>query len=382
MLVPMTTPARRHWFGSVAALDWVRWGLLTFPLFSVFPVHDGWAWPVLAVAAVGALPALGMDRVPRAMTGVVLVVLVAANGALWVLEPRSWCLVGMFTAMFFLARGESWPVVSAGVALGSAGIVLAAGMVRGNLADSLLTLAVLASVVLLGYNRRGRIARLEQTELALARAQQANEEHAVAAALQERARIARELHDVLAHSLSGLALNLQGARLMLVRDGASGEAVAQVERAQRLAAEGLVEARKAVAALRDAPMPLERALSDLVAGYRLDTGAAAELVVDGDSAAPDAGTDATITRTVQEALSNSRKHAPGAPVVVTLTRREDRVEVDVRDRQGRRPAEPSAGGFGLRGMRERAALLGGELDSGPVEDGWRVHLVVPSKRSG
>ncbi|WP_254125798.1 sensor histidine kinase [Amycolatopsis sp. CA-230715] len=378
----MTTSARAHRHWSVAALEWVRWAMLTFPLFSVFPVREGWVWPLLAVAALAALPVLWTDRIPAGGTSALLLVLVASNGALWLLAPGNWCLIGMFTAVFFLVRGQSRIVVAAGIALGSACVVLKAFRAHGDLTDSLLTLAVLASVVLLGYNRRARLERVEQTELALARAQQANEEHAVAAALQERARIARELHDVLAHSLSGLALNLQGARLMLVRDGASAEAVKQVERAQRLAAEGLVEARKAVAALRDAPMPLERALDDLVAGYRLDSGAAAELVVDGDAANLDAGAHATITRTVQEALSNTRKHAPGAPVVVTLTRREDRVELEVRDRQGEQPTDPSPGGFGLRGMRERAALLGGELDSGPVEDGWRVHLVVPAKRSG
>ncbi|WP_344421226.1 sensor histidine kinase [Amycolatopsis minnesotensis] len=378
----MTTSARPHRHWSAAALEWVRLAMLTFPLFSVFPVRDGWVWPVLAVAALGAVPMLWTGRLPTGSASALLLVLVASNGALWLLAPKNWCLVSMFTAVFFLVRGQSRLMVAFGIALGGGCVVLGVVRTHGDLTDSLLTLAVLGSVVLLGYNRRARLERLEQTELALARAQQANEEHALAAALQERARIARELHDVLAHSLSGLALNLQGARLMLARDGASDDAIAQVERAQRLAAEGLVEARKAVAALRDAPMPLEWELNDLVAGYRLDTGAGAELVVDGESTEPDAGAHATITRTVQEALSNTRKHAPGAPVVVTLTRREDRIGVEVRDRQERRPAEPAAGGFGLRGMRERAALLGGELDSGPVEDGWRVHLVVPARRSG
>src|SRR5205814_10328870 len=110
----------------------------------------------------------------------------------------------------------------------------------------------------LGLNRRPRLARIEQTELALARAQTATEEHARAAALAERTRIARELHDVLAHSLAGLALNLQGARLMLIRDGASPDAVAQVERAQKLAAEGLEEARKAGAPPRERAVAVER----------------------------------------------------------------------------------------------------------------------------
>ena len=78
------------------------------------------------------------------------------------------------------------------------------------------------------------------------------EEHARAAALAERTRIARDVHDVLAHSLSALAVQLQGARLMLLRDGAPADTVAQIERAQHLASEGLAEARRAVTALRTA----------------------------------------------------------------------------------------------------------------------------------
>jgi signal transduction histidine kinase len=86
----------------------------------------------------------------------------------------------------------------------------------------------------------------------------------------------------------------------------------------------------------------------------------------------------TLYRTAREALSNVRKHAPGAPVRVRVDYGDERTELTVTDHPGHRPAEAAPGGYGLTGMRERAELIGGELDTGPTEDGWRVRLVVPA----
>src|SRR6185312_15601790 len=122
-----------------------------------------------------------------------------------------------------------------------------------------LALLGLAGVLLLGMGRRESVRREEQRELQLVSAARVQEEHARAAALAERARIARDVHDVLAHSLSALSVQLQGARLMLQRDDAPADTVAQVERAQRLATEGLAEARRAVHALRSGPVDLPTA---------------------------------------------------------------------------------------------------------------------------
>ena len=84
-------------------------------------------------------------------------------------------------------------------------------------------------------------------------------------------------------------------------------------------------------------------------------------------------------RTAQEALTNARRHAAGAPVSVHLRHRDDATELEVRDRAGAPPPAPT-GGYGLVGMAERAALAGADLSAGPVEDGWRVLLRLP--RSG
>jgi signal transduction histidine kinase len=239
-------------------------------------------------------------------------------------------------------------------------------------------LAILVAVTMGAIARRSRGERLEQMEVALARAQAAREEHAKAAALAERARIAREVHDVLAHSLSALSLNLQGARLMLAKEGASDQAQEQVRRAQRLAAEGLAEARRAVAALREDPVPAARAIADLVISARMETGTPTELTVEGVPRDLPGPAEDALYRTAQEALSNARKHAAGAPVGVLLAYRDGGTELTITDHQGHRPADPVTAGYGLTGMRERAELIGGELTTGPTDDGWRVRLVVPA----
>jgi signal transduction histidine kinase len=373
--ITITTGADRRRLGP---LDWLRWGLIAFPMLISIPGAGRWSWPLIGVTLVCSVPMLRPPARPAWLLPAAMFVVIVASGTLWVLEPNSWTSVAMFSTTFYVMRTYG-KVLATVATLLSTGAILAMTLVHHL--DWLSTASILSLPVvmlLLAANRRGRVARLEQTELALARAQTATEEHARAAALAERARIAREVHDVLAHSLAGLALNLQGARLMLVRDGASPDAVAQVERAQKLASDGLAEARKAVAALREDAVPVERAVADLLAGYRLDTGARADLVVEGEPRELDAAVGTTLVRAVQEALANTRKHAQKADVDVTLAFSPEQVELTVADRQGRRPPDAPAAGYGLRGMGERVALLEGKLVSGPGEDGWRIHLTVPA----
>ena len=110
----------------------------------------------------------------------------------------------------------------------------------------------------------------------------------------------------------------------------------------------------------------------------METGTPIEFTLSGTPRNLSGSADATLYRTAQEALSNTRKHASGAPVEVGLSYLAGRVELTVTDDQGRRPTRGPSGGYGLIGMRERAELIGGELELGPTETGWRVHLVVPS----
>ncbi|WP_439378242.1 sensor histidine kinase [Amycolatopsis lexingtonensis] len=368
---------RRARFPS--AQGWLRWALIAVPMVTAMPRADALAWVLIGVTLALSIPMPWIqDLGARTSSAALALAVIATAGALWVALPGSWASVAMFSTTFFVVLRQSPVPVVLAVALNTALITTVWVTRQDRWESALSTYAALAVIVLMGLNRRARLARLEQTELALARAQTANEEHARAAALAERARIARELHDVLAHSLAGLSLNLQGARLMLVRDGASPDAVAQLERAQQLAAEGLAEARQAVAALREDAVPVERAIADLLAAYRLDSGARADLEVEGEPRELDPAVGTALVRAVQEALANTRKHAAHAEVDVKLGYAEGSVRLTVADRQGRRPPDAAAAGYGLRGMGERVALLDGQVESGPGEDGWRIHLTVPA----
>jgi signal transduction histidine kinase len=184
------------------------------------------------------------------------------------------------------------------------------------------------------------------------------------------------VHDALAHSLSALAVQLPGARLLMLRDGAPPDTVAQIERAPRLASDGMAEARRAVSALRTDAVSLSnglRALVDELPGARLEIVGAVDELEPSDRDA--------VLRVAREALSNARRHAPGAPVTMRLCRAADRpeggTELTVSDHPGRPAAPAGTGGYGLIGTAERAALIGARWDAGPTEDGWRVQLPIP-----
>ncbi|HWD83204.1 MAG TPA: histidine kinase [Kribbella sp.] len=361
-------------------------GVLT--IFSVLVAARGhgvqrlpyWAVVVLGVIVVLSNVSLfGLRRgSPPGRAGYGLLVFTVAGCLLWYALPASAMLVipfwaGRAAVRYFRAQPLEWIIVAVSIVGASVPLYVTTRSVPGAFGAALGVVALTLAAV----NRRSREQQLEDLEVSLARKQAAIEEHERAAALAERARIARDVHDVLAHSLAGLSLSLQGARLMLVRDGASAEAIEQVTRAQGLAAEGLAEARRAVAALREDAVPDVRALGDLVTAYRLESGASASFEVDGAARELSAEVMSTLYRTLQESLANIRKHAPGAPVQVRLSYG-DAVVLTVDDQQDKRPENAAPGGYGLLGMRERADLVGGSLEAGPTSTGWRVELKVPA----
>ncbi|MEU7936361.1 sensor histidine kinase [Microbispora bryophytorum] len=196
------------------------------------------------------------------------------------------------------------------------------------------------------------------------------------AVLAERARIAREIHDILAHSLSAQIVHLEGARLLLRADR-SQEALDRVERARELAKQGLDEARRAVAALRDDAQPLPAALDALAGEFRDATGKECAVVVSGHERRLPPETELAMIRTAQEAVTNVRRHAPGSPATVRLRFGDRTCELEVVNPPSDAPGTPG-GGYGLVGMRERAELLGGTLEAGETEHGFRVRLRVPA----
>ncbi|WP_405552208.1 sensor histidine kinase [Streptomyces sp. NBC_01171] len=234
-------------------------------------------------------------------------------------------------------------------------------------ASTVTGLALAGYVARLDSEARGNAQRL------LAQERAAREAEAESAALTERARIAREIHDVLAHSLSAQMVHLEAARLLLERDASREQVLERVVAARGMARDGLAETRQALSALRGELTPLEEFLTDLVSVA--DGG---EVTVTGERRALSAEASQAVRRVAQEAMTNVRKHARGAKVRVRLDYSERQVTLDVRDRGGR-PCElaASGGGYGLLGMRERAELLGGSLDAGPDEEGFVVTLKVP-----
>ena len=315
-------------------------------------------------------------------------VLAVAGGVLAGAAPDSaasgFVFVAAAAAALRVELERAFIVVAVGVLALGAAFLAYNGSALGLLAYSLGFVATAFAA----SNSRQSSQRAEQAELLLAQTQRSHEEQLRSARLEESTRIAREIHDVLAHTLAGLAIQLE-ATSSLVEQGADREKVlARVRRAHSLARQGLEETRQAVGALRGDPVSAPVAIEALVADYRATADAPAELTVDGDPARLTGPTGQAVLRVVQEALTNVRKHAPGADVSVSVhagQNPDESVVLLVEDRlSGASPESPSGGladaggGYGLQGMRERAALLGGTLDAGASGEGWRVELRLPA----
>jgi signal transduction histidine kinase len=252
---------------------------------------------------------------------------------------------------------------------------------------SILAVGLVVALVMLAQRMRLAVDRAEELLVATERTRRAERQ---AARLQERQQLAREMHDVLAHSLSGLALQLEGARLLAKDRAADPELAAVIERAQSLARSGLGEARRAIGMLRDDDLPGSEKLAGLLRSFVDGTGIAGDLRVDGQQRRLPAEAELALYRVTQEALTNIVKHAAHAERVdITLSYGARGVRLRVTDRGlGWSPAAApcrsatvpaaSGGGHGLRGMRERAELLGGTLHAGPTADGFVVELEVPA----
>jgi len=298
--------------------------------------------------------------------------------------------VGMVGLCLGLVKGAfRLPSRMGGVLLAVAVLsVSLAGWAEGRLTVSGILVNDLAVVGFFVTATLGRQLREsnERLQVVLAELVHSRAAQADAAVLAERQRLAREIHDVLAHSLSGLVLSLEGARLLAARGTADEQVTALLSRCHRLAGEGLQEVREAIGALRDDSLTGPERLPDLVDAFRADTAVPCVLTVTGSATAMPADRRLTLYRVAQEALSNVRKHARPDRVEVALSYDSDGVTLTVQDDAAdtvRCPTTapvsvPQVPGHGLAGMRERAELTGGTLSCGPTGCGYRVELWMPT----
>jgi signal transduction histidine kinase len=203
------------------------------------------------------------------------------------------------------------------------------------------------------------------------------------AATEERQRIAREIHDVIAHSLAVTMLHLTGARLALQRDPTEAEAA--LREAERLGRESLAEIRRTVGLLAPegtgtgtaAPMPTATDIPQLVREFEA-AGLDVDFELTGDPGLLPPATGLALYRVAQESLSNVVRHAPGAPTSLSLRIDDDAARLHVRNRLATPVGAPNAdGGLGVQGMQDRVTLLGGELRAGPDGNAWCVDVELP-----
>jgi signal transduction histidine kinase len=367
-------------------------GLLAAAMATALQVHLQVSDHVDAslVNVVGALlltlPLAVRRRAPFAVAaifGATALLNTIAGGGLFQGEPPPFpsLIAGAIVFCSLGAYAEDRPAL-AGAGLGLAGL-WGSAIVNGQVDQSLLFAAGLVFVPwLVGRSMRARAVRYELLERELA----ARERIAVG---EERARIARELHDVVAHSVGAMVVQAQGARRMLDRDPERArEALETIERTGRAA---LDDMRRSLGVLRRqgsdaplAPQPGMDGLEALVEQAR-ETGLGVELVIEGEPAPLPAGADLSAYRIVQEALTNTLKHAGPVRTRVAVRYADGRVELEISDEGAPGRAVNGGGkgdgaGQGLVGMRERVALYGGELHAGRRPEGGfvvRASLPVP-----
>ncbi|HUZ70689.1 MAG TPA: histidine kinase [Candidatus Saccharimonadales bacterium] len=309
----------------------------------------------------------------------------AAGVALVALQPQGATELGGGAAVWMAVVRLPLPLgISLGVVIG-VGLDTAAAL-SGSSSTALLAASLLLTLIgLVGYFMKQSRASQDWTELLLAQLENAREEQTRAAAVAERGRIAGELHDVLAHSLSGAAIQLQAARKLADREHATPSLHAAIDRAGALVKEGLANARQAVGALRGDELPGVSELDALVQRFRDDMQANVNLSIEGNARTLPADAGLALYRGAQEALTNVARYAHGAVVDIALRYEPDHTTLRVEDRsrlatgpQSGEGLQGVGGGRGLAGLRERVERVGGSVHAGPTDDGWLVEVVVPA----
>jgi signal transduction histidine kinase len=335
----------------------------------VFDATDG-RRPVavtLPLLLLATLPIAARRRYP-------LLVLAVTLGAALALELAygSFQIAGALVALYSVAAHVGRPT---SLLAAAATAVVAVVAVAGDAFDPVFALGVAAlfsASWLLGDNLRTRRAYLRELEERAARLEREREEHARRAAAEEQARIARELHDILTHNVSVMTVQAAAAGdVFETQPGRAREALSAIEATGR---EALTELRRLLGRVRPgeesarfAPQPGLARLDALIEQVRA-TGLDVELAVEGEPREQPAAVDVSAYRIVQEALTNTLKHALASKARVVVRYEPDALQLEVVD-DGRGAGGDGEGGRGIIGMQERAAVFGGELEAGPRADG-------------
>ena len=287
-------------------------------------------------------------------------------------------LVAMYTLAAHCERRVAFRAGMAALLLIVPANALSSGRLQAD--EAIPTAVALVAAWIFGDNMRTRRAYYRELEEKAERLERERGESERRAAAEEQARIARELHDVIAHNVSVMVLQAAGGREVFDADPARArEALAAIEATGR---DALAELRRLLGVTGDGraitPQPGLPHLESLVDQVR-SAGLTVDLAFEGGTEDVPAGVELSAYRVIQEALTNTLRHAFARRVWVFVRRRDGELEVEVLDDGAGPPATPGADGRGLVGMRERVALFGGDLDAGPGPDGgFRVRARFPT----
>jgi signal transduction histidine kinase len=359
--------------------------LVSVPILGVYPGGDP-AWPLIyaiCLVCVAGAVAYSLPAAPRRVFLAGLFTVLATATLAAAADFGYFAIIIYCEAAFTMGFRLSIRLSGAILAASVAAVLVGAALGDQNWPRALGVGAAFVGIWLSGATRRQYRQRTEQAELLLGETRRAADADHRAAALAERARIAREIHDIQAHSLSALSLQLEAAGALLqdtslpAGDPVLAKIAGCVDRASGLAREGLAETARAVQALREDAVSLPELLESLVDGHDRVT-----VDVHGEHRKLAPGPGLTLFRAIQEALTNARKHAPAAPVTIELDYAADTVTATITNSAtpdgAARPLTATGAGYGLTGIRERAELAGGSLTAGPDGDGWRVSVRIPS----
>jgi signal transduction histidine kinase len=380
--------ARRHVFDALIVIAALESALAVAFAGDASDAPQVSLW--LAVPAVAVIPLPLLARRSHAFAAPAFVWLLGAaasfvDGRLVVFNGAP--LAAGLAAALLLGQLADARQAQAGLAVAVGGTVVVVYNDPTHTAGEFVFTAILVAIAwLAGYALRERSQQAEAAEVRARQAELEREAAARVAVAEERARIARELHDVVAHAMSVMVMHVGAVRHRLPRELAEDrEALGDVERAGRQA---LAEMRRLLGAMRRvddeaelAPQPSLAGLESLLEQVRR-AGLPVDMHVEGEPVPLPAAIDLSAYRIVQEGLTNALKHARASRADVTVRYARDAVELEVRD-DGDGAASADGGGHGLVGIRERVKIYGGDMTAGPTPDrGFILRTRLPLGSDG